>query len=794
MKLNKKIISVIMSFLFGIGLLYGDINEHQFVYATILDNEYYPLLATAIDASKTNTFEDNKNPQMFDANNPLFINAISARKDVDTYASSIEASSAYDFSQKYAKEFSSELDTSISVYGVTTDVSGKFEKNVDTKTYKQKIEKYEYYYWLAQKYVVNIDWKDSSILESLSSPFKRELENINSVTSAKQLLRTYGSHVYSTYVLGGKLEITKYFTQDASYELSDTEKKASASLNVIIDQAKVDAKVSGSVNLSTYESSESSSSNYYSKLSYHAYGGDTNGAAKASDLFQYKTQFGTGTASGFLYEAWTNSFNNNNVALKIVSAKNAVAIWNILDSNKYSSQITYLKKAFDNMCYESYSEKCNEFEIPCDYIESLTYVSNGTLISINPHTTNINLPENTTININLSDLITNKFDSSEYLLELSSDNVASLNNNTLNIKSGTIGRTFDIELLINNILAYKLGVTIKKEAYSGGYGTEQQPYLLSTRADLLSLFADLSSSNNYYQLTNNISFEGEKINVGGAGTSSPFTGTFDGNGFKISDFTIKASSFNNEFPYVGLFGKNEGTIKNLILDNVICLTNGLVKINNSNVTLSCGILAGYNSGIVSNCQIKNSSIRISTTINNDTSILNVGGVAGYSDGLVEYTAVNGCSIYGMVTKGKGTINIGGITGILSGAKISESYVCNSQINDYNGDTSSFTMGGIVGHMIPKQEDTILIKPKLSMCLVYNIKNNKNGDTFGYIAGTESNGEFTNCYYTAIKELSVAGSSMSNCTRKDDIKLSTLPSVFYDNWVAGQGGPILKMHQ
>lgn len=772
-------------------------NEPSKTEAANLDNQdYYSLLATAIDVSNTNTFEDNKNPQIFDSNSDLFTNLISARKDTDTYASSIEATSAYEFSQKYSKVFSTSVDANLDIDSVTTDISGKFATNSNLESWKQKIENYQYYYWYAPKYTVNIDWKNENTNNAFSSSFKRELNKVNSVISAKELLRTYGTHVYNTYVLGGKLEISKYFVQDASYELSEAEKSVAASLNVIVNTAIGEAKIKGSVNLSQYESNSTSNSHYYSRLNYHSYGGDINGAVTASDLFQYKTQFGTGTASGFLYEAWTKSFNNDGVALKIISAKNAIAIWDILDSTTYNSQIAYLKKAFDNMCYESYAEKCGELNIACDYIDSLSYESKGINVNISPYTSNIILPENTSVKINLNKSITNNTENMDYSLNLSSDDVANLVENTLNIKKDTIGRKFSIEFLINGLKAYTLNITIGKESYSGGYGTQQQPFLINNKHDLISMISDFSESNQlYYQLSSDIDLQGEKLDVGGSGTSSSFNGTFDGNKHIIKNCTIKANSFSNEYPYIGLFGKNDGTIKNLVLENIICLNDGLIRINNSNVSISAGILTGYNSGIISNCQVKDSAIRISTDINSYDNYVNVGGIVGHSDGYIEYSAFTNGNIYGVATKGNGNINIGGIAGILVGAKISESYINSSKINVYNNDKIIYSLGGIVGNMIPTNtEEASIIRPKVTMCLAYDIISNKFSNTFGYIAGVETNGEFSNCYYLAMKEQSVAGSPKSNCTRKDKITLSSLPSIFEENWIDGSNGPILSMHQ
>lgn len=765
------------------------------VNAVALDSpNYYSLLATAIDASDSNAFEENQNPQIFDASNEAFIHAVSARKDVDTYASSIDATSAYEFSKKYSQSFSTSLDTKVKIYDVTTDISGKFDTNVNAENWKQQVESYQYYYWLAQKYIVNIDWKNESIASALSPSFKRELSAVNSVASAKSLLRKYGTHVYDTYVLGGKLEISKYFTQDASYELSEVEKSAAASLNVIVDTAKVDAKVSGSVNLSTYESNSSSSSSYYSKLSYHSYGGDINGAATASDLFQYKTQFGTGTASGFLYEAWTNSFNKDGVALKVVSAKDAVPVWDILNSKTYNAQIPYLKKAFDNMCYESYAKKCGLLRTPCEYIDSLSYKSNGTDVSVTPYSSTINLPEDSTAKIKLSNLITDNFESSNYSLRLSSNSAATLSGDTLTIKPGTNGSKFDIELLTDGLNIYTLSIIVKKESLGGGYGTAQQPYLIHSKQDFMSVLNDLSDSNHFYQLSKDVDLGGEKIGVGGSGTSSSFQGTFDGNGHVIRNCTIKANSYNNGFAYIGLFGRNDGTIKNLILDNVICLSNGLANLQNNNIHLAAGILVGFNSGVISNCQIKNSAIRIASSVEKGDSFSCIGGVAGYSEGYIEFSSFTKGNIYGIGLKGNGKIYVGGIVGSLAGSKISESYVNSSKINVHNGDKIDFALGGIVGNMFARtSEGTSAIKPKLSMCLVYGVSVNKKGNTFGYIAGFESQGEFSNCYYKAQTEESVAGGPKSNCYRKDDIRLSSLPSSFEEKWIDGDDGPVLAAH-
>ena len=795
--MKTTLITAVAALVVGMGIPSLTSNHHAKLRAVSFDNnDYYSLLSTAIDASNSNNFEDNKNPQMFDSDNAVFKKNVSSRKDVDTYASNISSTSAYEFSEKYAQTFSTSLDTYIQVSGVTTDVSGKFDTKVKTESWKQKIESYEYYYWFAQKYIVNVDWKTPEINQALSSTFKDELKLVDSVLSAKALLREYGTHVYKNYVLGGKMEITKYFTQDASYELSDSEKSVAASLNVIVDAAKVDAKISGSVNLSSYESNSSSSSKYFSKLSYHAYGGDTNGAMNASDLFQYKTQFGTGTSSGFLYEAWTNSFNNDDVPLKVVQTRNPVAIWDILDATSYASQIQWLKKAWDNMCYESYATKCEQFGIPCNYIDSLTYTSGGANIKVVPSGTSVSLPENTSVKINLSNLVKGEFSPDQYALKVDPDSVATLTDDTITINSGTVGRSFNIVLEVEGIKTYSLLVRVKKESLGGGYGTKEQPYLINSKSDLLSVLQDLSASDCNYQLANDIDLGGEKVDVAGSGTSSAFMGTFDGNGFAIKNCTVKTSNISNGFPYIGLFGKNNGTIKNLTLDNVRCINKGLAVINNENITLSAGVLVGYNAGVIHNCVVKNSAIRISTRSDKKSTIINVGGIAGCSEGLIEYSAFTNGNIYGIAMNDKGLIHIGGIAGQLSGAKILKSYVNQSNINAFNaGKKQIFRLGGIVGSMEPRTAaEASSINPKLSICLVYSVSKNQEGDMVGGMAGAAMQGEFSNCYFAARKDVAVAGKPMNNCTRMDSVSLSLLPSVFRDEWMDAPEGPVLIMHK
>jgi hypothetical protein len=136
--------------------------------------------------------------------------------------------------------------------------------------------------------------------------------------------------------------------------------------------------------------------------------------------------------------------------------------------------------------------------------------------------------------------------------------------------------------------------------------------------DLINIKDNLSGS---YFMVNNIDLSGvEWIPIGT--DTAPFTGTLDGQGFTISNLIITTSQV-----YVGLFGYNEGTIKNLKLANVdIDVTGGL----SSNIY--GGAFIGYNNS--------NSDLENLNTLSGDMLIRKRGSNVGYAGGLIGYQNTN----------------------------------------------------------------------------------------------------------------------------------------------------------
>lgn len=178
-----------------------------------------------------------------------------------------------------------------------------------------------------------------------------------------------------------------------------------------------------------------------------------------------------------------------------------------------------------------------------------------------------------------------------------------------------------------------------------GSGSQDDPYLINSAEELASL-GGRSFSGKSYRLTQNIDME----NVPMQPIKEFADGTFDGDGYTISNLIISAASGN-----AGLFAEtNSSTVfKNIILHNV-------------SVTLTGGSYAG------------------------------VGGLIGKIYGS---TTIQGCGVSGAVTYSSGysynSGNVGGLVGYLNGkCTIKESY-SQAMIKNENNNSSS-TAGGLLG--------------------------------------------------------------------------------------------------
>ena len=137
--------------------------------------------------------------------------------------------------------------------------------------------------------------------------------------------------------------------------------------------------------------------------------------------------------------------------------------------------------------------------------------------------------------------------------------------------------------------------------YSGGAGTELDPYLISSVADFDELRNTPADYGKLFEQTSDIDLSSE-IYFGAviapdtdAGTSgfqgTVFSGRYDGKGFRILNYSCSTAYGLSE--YVGLFGQNRGEILNLsVVNSHIDLNQGAY------VGLFCGFNYG---GTITNC-------------------------------------------------------------------------------------------------------------------------------------------------------------------------------------------------
>jgi hypothetical protein len=174
------------------------------------------------------------------------------------------------------------------------------------------------------------------------------------------------------------------------------------------------------------------------------------------------------------------------------------------------------------------------------------------------------------------------------------------------------------------------------DSYSGGSGTQAEPYRISSVSDWQELMATPADWASHFVLTADLDLEEIPLSPIGVAYSAPFTGVFDGN-----DYVIRNADVNMpDGDCVGLFGYLEGEsqIKNLGVENISILGDRYV-----------GGLVGRNYGTIRNCY--------STGSVSGTDYL--GGLAGSNS-----DAISNCYSTGSVS---GTDYLGGLAGSNSGA-------------------------------------------------------------------------------------------------------------------------------
>ncbi|MBR1747444.1 MAG: hypothetical protein IJ735_04460 [Clostridia bacterium] len=284
--------------------------------------------------------------------------------------------------------------------------------------------------------------------------------------------------------------------------------------------------------------------------------------------------------------------------------------------------------------------------------------------------------------------------------------------------------------------------------YAGGHGTEEDPYLIATSAQLRNINIDLLNANEgkCYKLINDIDIRRTEWDpLGYTGSEyKAFKGTFDGNNHRIRGLTrTTAMSFNNKLILCGLFGEViNGKIKNVILENVN-IDFSAQSVNDSYMLV--GALAGrVSNAMITNCSAQGTIRNISGTNENYE---HVGGLIGEC----KNTTIKFCANKVNIEASRVRVFAGGIVGVVtSDSSIKYSY----NIGNFNVTSKWWTggwsasVGGIVGMVNDGKTVTV------EYCYSYSSIECQGGyyrDVGGIVAtATSSNHNTTvrnNYYYT-----------------------------------------------
>ncbi|MBN2684530.1 MAG: hypothetical protein JXR40_04580 [Pontiellaceae bacterium] len=169
--------------------------------------------------------------------------------------------------------------------------------------------------------------------------------------------------------------------------------------------------------------------------------------------------------------------------------------------------------------------------------------------------------------------------------------------------------------IISGIVVLSFLFSCNSMGYSGGDGTESDPYLINSLSDLQQITLDTKDYSNhdrtlYYKMISDIDLGGLTF-TNTVINSGYISFKFDGDGHDIKNMIISAG---NDEDYVGFFGSaTSANICNL------CVIDAEITVGD--LCSHVGVLSGYIQGEVSNCYVTG-------TINTGKRVTNVGGFCG----------------------------------------------------------------------------------------------------------------------------------------------------------------------
>jgi len=218
--------------------------------------------------------------------------------------------------------------------------------------------------------------------------------------------------------------------------------------------------------------------------------------------------------------------------------------------------------------------------------------------------------------------------------------------------------------------------------FSGGDGSESDPFLIADSNDLNCIGHNSRLMDKHFRLIENLDCDGIDYFMIGSEVL-PFIGVFDGQKYAVSNVSLH---FSGEFSYIGMFTRlgEYGNIQNLGLENMIIETG---------TTKNAGALVGVLdiNALIDNCYAKGT-----LTVGDYSE--NIGGIAGDNKGEISYSFTDMT-----VTAGNNVTSLGGFVGRnFSPGTISKCY----SLGTISWGSVGRYVGGFAGRNIASPEENL----------------------------------------------------------------------------------------
>ncbi len=253
----------------------------------------------------------------------------------------------------------------------------------------------------------------------------------------------------------------------------------------------------------------------------------------------------------------------------------------------------------------------------------------------------------------------------------------------------------NLRIMVLAVVAFTAvnSLSLQAQQFAGGSGTENDPYQVATAVHLDSV---RHFRHSFFIQTADIDLNVAPFNTGEGwpplfpDEQVEFTGTYDGNGYIISNLYINSTNIGRSH---GLFSR----IKSLSDQGVIIQTGTLKNITLLNPSVTApnnagGLIGNPDDAIVINCRVIGGSV---TATGNNFVAGTAGALAGRFEGQISGSYSIGVTVTASDPANRGSANAGGLAGSFDG------YIINSYaINTVNGEYAGGLMGFDQSNGIP----------------------------------------------------------------------------------------------